>query len=128
MAFAAALLCPERGCNCCEACRRARAGVHPDLVTIVPDGNFIHIGEIRELNADAAKRPYEASVRVYLILDADAMNEAAANAFLKTLEEPPGHVRFILVTSNPERLPRIVSAASGYRSREFPGAVGRPPS
>lgn len=108
LAFAAALLCPERGCGCCEACRRARAGVHPDLVTIAPDGNFIHIGAIREINADAAKRPYQAAVRVYLILDADAMNAAAANAFLKTLEEPPGHVRFILVTNNPERLPQTI--------------------
>ncbi len=108
LAFAAALLCPEHGCDCCEACRRARAGVHPDLVPIVPEGSFIRVDDIREVTAGAALRPYEAAVRVYVIFDADAMNEAAANAFLKTLEEPPGHIRFILVTNNPERLPQTI--------------------
>lgn len=110
LAFAAALLCPEHGCDCCEACRRARAGVHLDLDILAPEGSFIRVDEIREIRKDAAHRPFEAAVRVYLILEADTMNDVAANAFLRTLEEPPSHVRFILVTSNPERLlPTIVS-------------------
>lgn len=109
-AFAAALLCPERGCDCCETCRRARAGVHPDLVTVAPEGASIRIQDIRGLNFEVALRPYEAAVRVYIVLDPDAMTEEAANAFLKTLEDPPGHIRFLLVSSAPERLmPTIAS-------------------
>lgn len=109
-AFAAGLLCPDGGCCRCDHCRRALSGVHVDLETVVPDGPSILIDQIRELNLDAAMRPYEADRRVYVILDAETMTEPAANAFLKTLEEPASHVRLLLVSSAPERLlPTILS-------------------
>jgi len=109
-AFAAGLLCPDGGCCHCDHCRRARSGVHVDLETVAPDGSSILIDQIRQLTLDAAMRPYEAARRVYVILEAETMTEPAANAFLKTLEEPPSHARFVLVSSAPERLlPTVVS-------------------
>lgn len=110
LAFAAALLCPDRGCGCCHACRRVLGGVHPDLVVLAPEGRFIMVDDIRQVNRDVFRRPYEAMVRVHVLLDAETMNKEAANALLKTLEEPPAHACFILVTSEPQRLlPTIVS-------------------
>lgn len=110
-AFAAALLCPERGCGRCEVCRRALTGVHPDLVVVRRKGRFILVDQVREeVILDALLKPYEAPVRVYVVLEADTMDTEAGNALLKLLEEPPAHVHFILVSSGPERLlPTIIS-------------------
>jgi DNA polymerase-3 subunit delta' len=110
LAFAAGLACPDGGCGSCATCRRVQEGLHPDIEIIAPEGNFIRKDEITEINLHAAYRPYEAKVKVYIFLEADNFNTEAANAFLKTLEEPPGHVHFILVTDRPERLlPTIAS-------------------
>jgi DNA polymerase-3 subunit delta' len=110
LAFAAALACPDGGCGACATCRRVREGLHPDIEIVAPEGNVIRKEEILEINLHAAYRPYEARAKVYIFLEADSFNLEAANAFLKTLEEPPGHVHFILVTDRPERLlPTIVS-------------------
>ena len=112
LAFAAGLVCPERGCGDCRTCRRVLEGLHPDVEVIAPEGNFIQIGQIRDVVSHVAYRPYEvdARARVYVVLEADSFNAEAANAFLKALEEPPGHVHFILVTDRPERvLPTIAS-------------------
>jgi DNA polymerase III subunit delta' len=110
LAFAAGLACPEGGCGACATCRRVQEGLHPDIEIISPEGNFIRKEEISEINLHAAYRPYEARAKVYIFLEADSFNIEAANAFLKTLEEPPGHVHFILVTDRPERLlPTIAS-------------------
>ncbi len=110
LAFAAGLACPDQGCNACGTCRRVLEGLHPDVEVVAPEGNFIRKEEITEINLHAAYRPYEARAKVYVFLEADSFNAEAANAFLKTLEEPPGHVHFILVTDRPERLlPTIAS-------------------
>ena len=110
LAFAAGLACPEGGCGTCATCRRVQEGLHPDIEIVAPEGNFIRKDEITEINLHAAYRPYEAKAKVYIFLEADSFNAEAANAFLKTLEEPPGHVHFILVTDRPERLlPTIAS-------------------
>jgi DNA polymerase-3 subunit delta' len=110
LAFAAGLACPDRGCGDCQTCRRVLEGLHPDVEVIAPEGNFIRKEEITDINLHAAYRPYEARAKVYVFLEADSFNAEAANAFLKTLEEPPGHVHFILVTDRPERmLPTIAS-------------------
>jgi DNA polymerase III subunit delta' len=106
--FAAGLACPSGGCGACSTCRRVREGLHPDVEVVMPEGAFITVGQIREINRDVALRPYEARARVYLVLDADTMNQEAANAFLRTLEEPPGHVHFVLVTDAPELLPQTI--------------------
>ena len=110
LAFAAGLACPDGGCGACATCRRVQEGLHPDVEIVAPEGNFIRKEEITEINLHAVYRPYEARAKVYIFLEADSFNIEAANAFLKTLEEPPGHVHFILVTDRPERLlPTIAS-------------------
>lgn len=110
LAFAAGLACSDRGCGACQTCRRVLEGLHPDVEVIAPEGNYIRKEEITEINLHAAYRPYEARAKVYVFLEADSFNAEAANAFLKTLEEPPGHVHFILVTDRPEKvLPTISS-------------------
>ncbi len=68
---------------------RARRGLHPDLSEIEPEGAFTTIGQVREVVRLAASRPFEGARRVF-ILEADTLNVQAANALLKTLEEPEG--------------------------------------
>ena len=110
LAFAAGLACADGGCGVCTTCRRVLEGLHPDVEIVAPEGNFIRKEEITEINLHAVYRPYEARAKVYVFLEADSFNAEAANAFLKTLEEPPAHVHFILVTDHPEKLlPTIVS-------------------
>lgn len=77
---------------------------HPDAGLIRPAGRFIVVAQIRELDREAHFRPYEGSARFFLLEDADLMNETAANALLKTLEEPPATSHLILLTSRPASL------------------------
>jgi DNA polymerase-3 subunit delta' len=110
LAYAAGLACPHSGCGTCQTCKRVQEGLHPDVEIVSPEGNFIRKEEIAEINSHAVYRPFEARAKVYVFLEADSFNAEAANAFLKTLEEPPPHVYFILVTDRPDRLlPTIVS-------------------
>jgi DNA polymerase-3 subunit delta' len=110
VAFAAGLTCPDKGCGECGTCRRVMEGVHPDVEVVAPEGTLIRKEQITEINLHAVYRPYEAHAKVYIFLEAETFNAEAANAFLKTLEEPPLHVHFILVSDKPEKLqPTIVS-------------------
>jgi len=108
IAFAGGLTCSEGGCAVCDTCRRVRLGLHPDVEIVSAEGAFITIDQIRAINKDVVLRPFEARARVYVLFDAENMNREAANAFLKTLEEPPGHSHFILVSSSPEELPPTI--------------------
>ncbi len=108
LAFAAGLACTSGGCSVCDTCRRVLAGLHPDVEIVSPEGAFITIDQIREINREVVMRPFEAPVRIYILLDAHTMNDPAANALLKTLEEPPPHAHFILVSDAPEGLPQTV--------------------
>lgn len=76
---------------------RAARGVHPDLYTLEPLGDQIRIDPIRRLRRDLHMRPFEAARRVYLVFGADLMNEDAADALLKDLEEPPPYAVLVLV-------------------------------
>lgn len=105
--LAAALLCasPVDDCPCgaCESCRRFTAGMHPDFFFVEPEAvgkgsRSIRIEAMRDLASALARPPALAPRQVALIDDAQRMNEAAANSFLKTLEEPTGEVVFLLVT------------------------------
>jgi DNA polymerase-3 subunit delta' len=87
---------------------RVARGAHPDLYALEPLGDQIRIDAIRELRHDLHMRPFEASRRVYLVSGADLMNEEAADALLKDLEEPPGYAVILLVASEPERLPETI--------------------
>jgi DNA polymerase-3 subunit delta' len=82
--------------------------VHPDLYVLEALGEMIRIDAIRELRRDLHMRPFEADRRVYLIFDADLMNEDAADALLKDLEEPPPYAVVVLVADDLGPLPETV--------------------
>ena len=108
-AIAAAAVCSaekNKPCNTCENCRKANAGIHPDVVKITrQDGKRdIYVNQIREIKADAAILPNEAEKKVYIVEEADTMNTSAQNAMLKVLEEPPSYVVFVLLAENPRIL------------------------
>ena len=98
-AFAGALLGDER---------RVRARTHPDLRVVEALGEMIRIDAIRELHRDLHMRPYEGSRRVYLLLDAHLLNDEAADALLKDLEEPPAYATLILVADELGPIPETV--------------------
>jgi DNA polymerase-3 subunit delta' len=88
-AFAAALQCPRGGDGTCHACRTVLAGTHADVSVIVPDGLSIGVLEARELVRVAGRAPSQGRWQVIVVEDADRMSEAASNAVLKMIEEPP---------------------------------------
>jgi len=98
-AFAAAVLGDER---------RVEARAHPDLYLLQPLGEMIRIDDIRALRHDLHMRPFEADRRVYLVLDAERMNEEAADALLKDLEEPPPYAVIVLVAGELGPLPPTI--------------------
>ena len=98
-AFAAALLGDER---------RVEAGTHPDLFLLQALGEMIRIDEVRALHRDLHMRPYEAERRVYVISDAHLLNEDAADALLKDLEEPPPYAVIVLVADELGPLPPTI--------------------
>ena len=81
---------------------------HPDLYMLEPLGDQIRIDDIRELRRDLHMRPFEAARRVYLIFGADTMNEDAADALLKDLEEPPPYAVLVLVANDLGPLPETI--------------------
>jgi DNA polymerase-3 subunit delta' len=86
--------------------RRVLSGVHPDMTWVEPRGaHDILVDDVRkQVVREVALRPFEASKRVFVIADADRMNEESQNALLKTLEEPSPFAHFVLVSSAPGRL------------------------
>jgi DNA polymerase-3 subunit delta' len=98
-AFAAALLGDER---------RVASRSHPDLYLLEPLGEMIRIDDVRALRHDLHMRPFEGDRRVYLVLDADRMNEEAADALLKDLEEPPAYAVIVLVAGELGPLPPTI--------------------
>jgi DNA polymerase-3 subunit delta' len=94
---------------------RVRSGRHPDVVAMMPEGKagIIKIGAVREQVVEVVRsRPYEGLRRVWIFdgVEADHLPGPSANAFLKTLEEPPNHAQFILLAANPSAvLPTIRS-------------------
>jgi DNA polymerase III subunit delta' len=90
--------------------RRARAGVHPDVNVVEREGDLIRYEQVKQLVGELSRKPFLAAERVWVIDEADRLHPAAANKLLKSLEEPPAHVVFLLVSSEPDRLlPTIVS-------------------
>jgi len=105
LALVRILFCTEeRGCGECPPCRKVDHHNHPDLHILEPDGNSIKIEQIRNIQRDLNLRPHEAGRKVCLIESAEAMTVGAANALLKTLEEPRGDTLLILLSSQPQRL------------------------
>ncbi len=88
LAFAAALVCKQGGCNECTDCVTALRGNHADVELIKTEGLSIKIDEVRELITRASWSPSVGNYRVVVIEDADRLTESAANALLKAIEEP----------------------------------------
>ena len=104
-------------CGACAACRKVAAGLHPDVTEVRPEGKtVITIDQVREVTVRTALRAYEGKTKVFILDPAELMQEPAANAILKTLEEPAGASLFILVTAAPSALlPTILSRCQGVR-------------
>jgi DNA polymerase III delta' subunit len=121
-ALACALNCETArgsGCGHCEPCSKIIAGIHPDVITLVREGaaNIVPIESVRnQVIARQGLPPHEALVRVFIVEEATAMAPPAANALLKTLEEPPARTLFVLCTTAPEQLlPTIRSRCQRVR-------------
>ncbi len=112
-------------CGRCSACRQASASSHPDQHLIAPEeaGKMIKIGAIRELSSKSVLAAQEGGYRVFTIDPAEAMNRAAANALLKTLEEPVSRSLLILVSSSPHRLPATIRSRCQALSFRTPDAA-----
>jgi DNA polymerase-3 subunit delta' len=128
--LAKALNCRNRNgveaCDECSSCKRISRSTfppfgkdeddknrlvwseHADLAMARPYKQIIRIGPIRELEREANFRPFEGTARIFIIEDADYLNDQAANALLKTLEEPPPTSHLVLTTSNPTALPATI--------------------
>ena len=95
-------------CDECSSCKKIYARVHPDFLVIAPEGGQIRAEEIRAVDDILSFKPFEGRKKVVVADEADSMNPYAANAFLKTLEEPPKDSLIILISSNPDRLPDTI--------------------
>jgi DNA polymerase-3 subunit delta' len=125
--FAQALNCETatsaemaEACGLCRSCVQIEARTHPDCLFIESDPELatpqIKIEQIREIEQQIVYKPLVARRKVCLIIEADRMTLGAANALLKTLEEPPAHNIFILVTARPFALPATIrSRCQGVR-------------
>jgi DNA polymerase III subunit delta' len=96
-------------CGVCRSCQQVAARTHPDYLVVEPDRELaapqIKIEQVRDIEQQFVYRPLMSERKICLIDDADRLTIGAANALLKTLEEPPGHGLFMLVTSRPHALP-----------------------
>ncbi len=112
MRFAQALNCEEGqdienpdACGLCRSCMQIEAHTHPDFILIEPDRELVNpqikIEQIRGLEQQIIYRPLIGGFKIVLIDEADRMTIGAANAQLKTLEEPPAHSVIVLTTSRP---------------------------
>ena len=108
----------QKPCGECQSCRWIAAGQHPDVTQLSPEGDSkqILIQSVRDLAADLSLTAHTRGYKVALVSPAEAMNPFAANALLKTLEEPPARTLVLLVTSQPSRLlPTLRSRCSKLR-------------
>lgn len=98
-------LCKENiACNNCKGCHLADVGTHPDIKIISTEKRNFPIDDIKEIRKEAFLTPFMAEGRVFIIKEAEKLSIAGQNLLLKTLEEPPKGVHFILVTDNTSAL------------------------
>ncbi len=126
--LAKAIVCDDGGCGSCDNCIRASRKTHPDIKVIDPEGVQGYVSEqIRELIHDTNLAPIRAKNKVYIITRADLLSGASANAFLKTLEEPPARVTFILLARTRDSvLDTIASRCQVIIFRSIPEAEAVP--
>lgn len=140
-AFGAAVLCriqPGEGCGACRDCRRVLSDLHPDFLRYEAPGMHFPIGDpekfteepganVRKIIVEAGRRPSEGSRKILVVMEPEKMayrGDDAANAFLKTLEEPPPRATFILISHDPRQLlPTIVSRCVPVNFPPLPAAA-----
>ncbi|MCL2655151.1 MAG: DNA polymerase III subunit delta' [Coriobacteriia bacterium] len=120
--LAAGTVCERGGCGTCSVCQRIARGTYADFQVLEPDGTSGYlIDQIRELTHDATRAPREGVRKFYVLLGADQLGGAPANALLKTLEEPPEAVTFILIAhSLSALLPTVLSRCQVVRFKPLP--------
>src|SRR5688572_19707893 len=107
-------------CGKCNSCQAIARGEDIDVIEIDAASNT-GVDNVRDLIANSQYRPARSRFKVYIIDEVHALSKNAFNALLKTLEEPPGHVKFILATTEPEKvLPTILSRCQRYDFRNIP--------
>ncbi len=111
--LAAALLCPSvregSPCGVCHVCRRCARGAHPGQTELAPTGAMHRVADVRERwLTEASRTPAEGRWKLLHVRSADRMNETAANAFLKALEEPPPGTVWVLDIADPDELPDTI--------------------
>lgn len=109
--FAKTILCKNSNgtyCNECECCNIFENS--PDFVYITSEEDVIKVGEIRKLSENIILKPVKSDRRVFIIDNAEMMNEAAQNALLKILEEPPKYATIILIVANKEKILRTIKS------------------
>src|SRR5258706_1074967 len=114
-------------CGECESCREIRAGNAVDVIEIDAATNR-GIDEIRELREAARYRPARDRFKIYILDEAHQITDAAFNALLKTLEEPPSHVVFMMATTQPEDIPQTIRSRSqhySFHAVKFDDIVGQ---
>ena len=125
LAFVQAVFCGrDEACGVCSSCRKVASGQHPDLHILEPDGAFIKIDQVRDLQKELSYRPFEAPKKACIIDGADKFNLSSGNSLLKTLEEPPGEALLILIA--PERsavLQTILSRCQALAFQPLSGAL-----
>lgn len=123
-AFAAALQCPRLGCGECIDCHTVRTGTHSDVHVVVPQGLSISVLDMRQIVLTAARAPAGGRWQVVIVEDADRLTEAASNALLKAVEEPPARTVFLLCA--PSTHPDDVSVTIRSRCRTVALRTPRP--
>jgi DNA polymerase III subunit gamma/tau len=114
-------------CGVCESCTEIRAGNSVDVIEIDAATNR-GIDEIRELREAARYRPARDRFKIYILDEAHQITDAAFNALLKTLEEPPDHIVFMLATTQPEDIPQTIRSRCqhfSFRAVKFDDIVGQ---
>lgn len=111
---AQAILCDASSTSHCKKCKSCllMEYEHPDLIWIKPESNYIKVDQIRQLTQQIEKPTQVSTYRVVVLEQADKMNVAAANALLKTLEEPESNTIFILITARKDVLPATILSRS----------------
>src|SRR5450432_3306604 len=131
--LAAALNCRSQDkpspepCGICESCTEIRAGNAIDVIEIDAATNR-GIDEIRELREGARYKPARDRFKIYILDEAHQITDAAFNALLKTLEEPPDHIVFMLATTQPEDIPQTIRSRCqhfSFRAVKFDAIVAQ---
>lgn len=110
-------------CERCPSCAKVNSSNHADVILLEPEGEIIKIDQVRDMQRRLRYRPLEGGRRACIIDSADRLNDAASNALLKTLEEPPDETHLILITSRPHQLlPTLLSRCQRVKFKALSSA------